>query len=159
LHHISFILPVNSPLPDAYDIVACKACGFVYADTSGSQQDYDRYYYEYSKYGDPTVATGGSQDPYDHARIEKQADRIAAQIGKDARILDIGCARGGLLLALRNRGYKFLHGVDGAPACIAQLSRYRIPATLLRLSELDRNCFDGKFDLIILSHVLVFHPT
>lgn len=153
--HLPFTLPVNSPLPDAYDIVACEACGFVYADTTGSQCDYDRYYYEHSKYEDPIVATGGSQNPYDHARIEAQADRIAAQIGKDARILDIGCASGGLLLALRVRGYQYLHGVDGARACIEQLSSQGIPATLSRLSELHQSDLqEGSFDLIVLSHVL-----
>lgn len=153
--HLPFTLPLNSPLPDAYDIVACEACGFVYADTTGSQYDYDRYYYQHSKYEDPTVATGGSQNPYDHARIEEQADRIAAQIGKDARILDIGCASGGLLLALRARGYQCLHGVDGARACIEQLRSQKIPATLSRLSELHQGGLqEGSFALIVLSHVL-----
>jgi len=154
LHHINFTLPDHSPLPGEYDIVACEACGFVYADTPAKQPEYDRYYYEHSKYGDPTVATGGSQDDFDRARIEEQADRIAAEVSKDERILDIGCASGGLLLALRDRGYRFLEGVDGAPACIEQLAKCGIPATLLRLSDLHQSVFDRKFDLVILSHVL-----
>jgi 2-polyprenyl-3-methyl-5-hydroxy-6-metoxy-1,4-benzoquinol methylase len=154
LHQMRFTLPERSPLPDAYYIVACEACGFVYADTPGNQRDYDRYYSEHSKYGDPTVATGGSQDVCDRARIEKQADRIAAEVSKDDRILDIGCASGGLLLALRDRGFPFLYGVDGVPACIEQLGKCGIPAALLRLSELSQSGFDGKFDLVIVSHVL-----
>lgn len=154
LLHIPFTLPEDSPLPEAYDIVACKACNFVYADTPGSQQDYDRYYHEHSKYEDPTVATGGSHDPYDHARIKAQADRISTEIGKDCNTLDIGCASGGLLLELRAKGYKFIHGVDGACSCIEQLSKQGVKSTLLRLSELGQGKLDGLFDVIILSHVL-----
>ena len=154
LLHFPLTMPENSPLPDAYDIVACSACGFVYADTPGKQQDYDRYYYEHSKYEDPLVATGGSQNRYDRARIEAQANRISAEIGLDARMLDIGCASGGLLLALRDRGYRLLHGVDGARACIDQLGVLGIPATLSRLSELQQSGLQGKFNLIVLSHVL-----
>ena len=37
---------------------------------------------------------------------------------KNASILDVGCANGGLLEALRALGYSNLVGLDPAPACV-----------------------------------------
>lgn len=154
LLHLPFALPEGSPLPDAYDVVACRSCGFVYADTPVAQPEYDRYYHEHSKYEDPLVATGGSQTAHDRSRIAAQADRIRQRISADARILDIGCAGGGLLLALRERGCHDLVGVDGAAACIAALSLQGIIAIEAPLSTLGAAGLRPEYDLIILSHVL-----
>lgn len=60
LHNQRFRLPEKQHfLPEAYDIVVCLKCGFVYADTSASQGDYDRYYQDFSKYEDKDTAVGG----------------------------------------------------------------------------------------------------
>lgn len=154
LLHIPFVLPPESPLPDAYDIVSCCRCGFVYADTHATQADYDRYYHDHSKYEDSVIASGSGQTSFDLTRISAQADRICQHINIDARILDIGCARGGLLLALKKRGYRDLAGVDGAAACVAALVQDGITATEARLSSLGNAGLRPGFDLVILSHVL-----
>ena len=81
------------------------------------------------------------------------ADAIAAQVsGTDARVLDLGCANGGLLGALQRKGFSDLTGVDPSPACaVAARSGYNVQAvaaTLYALPDL------GLFDVITLSHVL-----
>ncbi len=154
LHRQHLQQPEASPLPGEYDIVACPACGLVYADTPVPQSAYDRYYTEHSKYEDLAVATGGGANDLDRARLELLADRIAAHAAPAARILDIGCAGGGLLDALRRRGYQSLHGVDAAAACVERVRQLNIPATRAMLSQLSVSGIKGPFDVIVLSHVL-----
>ena len=90
LHAMRFALPRESPLPRAYDIVACERCEFVFADTPGSAHDYARYYAEHSRYEDAAVATGGGDRPEDRARIEALVDWLAARVPPGARVLDVG---------------------------------------------------------------------
>lgn len=154
LHTQRFALPAGSPLPAAYDVVACPGCGFVYADTPASQEDYDRHYARFSKYEDPAVATGGGASAADRKRIGLLAARMAERVPEGARVLDVGCAGGGLLLALRERGFRNLRGVDASEACAAQVRATGIPAESVPLSALGTLGRAGPFDLIILSHVL-----
>lgn len=154
LHHQQLLQPNGSPLPAAYDIVACTKCGMVYADTPAPQAAYDGYYAEYSKYEDPTVATGSGGDRLDFERLERLAERITACAAPTACVLDLGCAGGGLLEALRRRGFVSLHGADAAPACVEGVRRSGFGATLTSFSELGSADIGGPFDVIILSHVL-----
>lgn len=157
LHTMHFALPENSPLPSTYAIVTCQRCGSVHADTPGSQADYDLYYSEYSHYEDPSIATGGGDSELDALRIAETANRLLPQLadkGKTAHILDIGCARGGLLKALRLHGFSNLHGSDPSPACVAHLQSAGIPASRSLLSSPHSLHDQEPFDLIILSHVL-----
>lgn len=154
LHTQRFATPALSPLPAVSDVVACPACGLVYADTPVPQEGYDRYYAEFSKYEDPTVATGGGASPFDHLRLEDVADELASRVSGEARVLDIGCAGGGLLAALHRRGFTHLHGVDAAAACVARVRSMGFPATCLPFSGLASLRNEGPFELVVLSHVL-----
>jgi len=158
LHTQRFQMPGGSPLPDVYDVVACPGCGLVYADTPAPQQAYDRYYAEFSRYEDPAVATGGGGSALDQVRLEALADSLATQTDRSARILDIGCAGGGLLAALRRKGFERLYGSDASAECVAQVASMGIPAQRASLSELDALERSGPFDLVVLSHVLEHVP-
>lgn len=57
------------------------------------------------------------------------------EIPKDARMLDLGCAQGHLLEALRRVGYSMLTGVDLSPELLTY-ARQRLPETV-RLIEAD----------------------
>lgn len=160
LHHQSFLLPAESPLPDQYDVVSCTRCAFVYADTLATQADYDRHYALHSKYEDPSVATGGGDSPLDRLRLEDTAATLAKHLkpfGKDARILDVGCANGGLLTALRRAGFTRLYGVDPSPGCVAQLRTLQIEGSCGKLSDLRSLAAlaaRDPFEAIVLSHVM-----
>lgn len=154
LHEMRFEVAAAFPLPARYNVVGCTECGFVYADTVGTQVDYDRYYAEFSKYEDPSIATGGGDSPVDQRRMEEMADRIAERMPLSARILDMGCAGGGLLSALRARGFKRLHGADGAASCIARVRQLGFEATCVPFTTIGALEKSGPYDLIILSHVL-----
>jgi SAM-dependent methyltransferase len=153
LHTQRFVLEDGHPLSDGYDVVDCAACGFVYADVSASQADYDAFYAELSKYDDAATSTGSGESPEDRDRLAETAEIVGGMFpSSEARILDIGCAGGGLLDALQRRGYRNLVGVDPSPTC-ARLTRERTGEAYDGwVTSLPSQI--GTFDCVILSHVL-----
>jgi SAM-dependent methyltransferase len=148
-----FLLPENHPLANGYEVVCCDRCGFVYADTSVTQEDYDRFYAAFSKYEDKKIATGGGESPSDADRLDETAACIASRLNsRDARILDIGCANGGLLARLKNMGFNNLCGFDLPQGCIENTRKLGIEARFGSVTEHPADA--GTFDLIILSHVM-----
>lgn len=154
LHPMRFVLPEGSQLPDAYDIVACCHCCFVYADTAGAQADYDCYYTNFSHYEDASVATGGGDSDTDRERLGATAAWLATRLPHDARLLDIGCGNGGLLVALRERNFTRLAGLDPARGCVKRLRETGFEAWVGSLSTFSGADIPGVFDAILLSHVL-----
>jgi 2-polyprenyl-3-methyl-5-hydroxy-6-metoxy-1,4-benzoquinol methylase len=140
-------------LPQVYDVVACLQCGFVYADTSLEQSGYDEYYEKCSKYeGEPDVSSGGLSTS-DMLRYERVILQLEDIVNKDTAILDIGCANGGLLHALKINGYANVFGLDPSLTCVKNTDKLEIPAFngSLFCNKLGSK---KKFGLIILSHVL-----
>jgi len=152
LHTQRFELPEGHPLSKGYNIVSCLDCGFVYADTVVSQADYDRYYAKLSKYEDSKTGTGGGENSFDLARLEITAHQIADFLhDPSVRILDVGCANGGLLHALKNLGYENLCGLDPAQGCVENtrtLGLEAYPGSLFQPFPY------GTFDCLVLSHTL-----
>ena len=153
LHRQRFVLEDGHPLGDGYDVVYCVACGFVYADVSASQADYDAFYAKLSKYDDATTSTGSGESAQDRERLAETAQLVGNMLpSREARILDIGCAGGGLLEALQRRGYRNLVGVDPSPTC-ARLTRERTGEAYDGwVTSLPKQI--GMFDCVIMSHVL-----
>lgn len=154
LHHQRFALPPEHPLPSSFDIVVCSECDCAYADTVANAAAYNRYYTDYSKYADQGTSTGGGGDSRDQVRIKLTAKEIARYLSnKAARIVDIGCANGGMLAALRDLGYRHLLGIDPSPECVANARLlFDIPAQQGWLGALPAGA--APADLVILSHVL-----
>ena len=122
LHHQEFDLIAGHPLANGYDVVACDACGFVYADTAATQEEYNAFYEKMSKYWDPATGTGGGLHSWDAERLGDTAAIVARYLNSpSARILDIGCAGGGLLASLRELGFSNSIGVDSSPACVREV--------------------------------------
>ena len=154
LLNLDFVLYEDHPLSEGYDLVSCEECGFVFADTSVTQSDYDRYYAKFSRYEDNRTCTGGGESAYDSARLDTAARDIAVQLtDKNSRILDVGCANGGLLKRLMNLGFENVVGIDPSPVCVRNTKRLTgkpaFPCGLFNLSP-----HLGLFDLVMVSHVL-----
>lgn len=150
LFHQSF--DHGGPVGTGYDVVACLNCGAGFADHIAGQDVFDQYYKAQSKY--EFRQTGGLESAYDRRRFERIADEIEEVLpDKKSRILDVGCATGGLLAVLHQRGYRFLLGVDPSAACCEAAHRvHNIDAkcvTLLQLKELKT-----EFDCVIMVGVL-----
>ncbi len=154
LYTQKFSLPEKSALPSSYDVVECENCGHCFADTSANQKDYDLYYNQMSKYEDKETASGGGFDEIDRARLNIAARIIEENCpDKSSSILDIGCANGGLLHCLNDKGYKNLTGIDITKICVENVKKAGFNAFfggIFNLEELGNN----KYDVVILSHVL-----
>jgi hypothetical protein len=149
----NFVLGDGHPLSDGYQVAHCIACGFVYADVAASQADYDTYYATLSKYDDPSTSTGSGETAFDRERLAETAEILDGVLGaREARVLDIGCAGGGLLKALQERGYRNLVGADPSASCANQ-TRQRIgEAYHCWITNLPPEI--GTVDCIVLSHVM-----
>jgi SAM-dependent methyltransferase len=154
LHSQRFVLPEGHPLAAGYDVVCCEQCGFVYADTTVSQRDYDAFYARLSKYEDNQTSTGGGGSPEDAKRLQETAACVAEALpDRSARLLDIGCANGGLLKELRDLDYFRLCGIDPSSACVEAAKKLcGAEGHVGTLSSLLPDV--GEFDGVILSHVL-----
>ncbi|MFY9903745.1 MAG: class I SAM-dependent methyltransferase [Terriglobales bacterium] len=154
-HHQRFIVPDGYPLPSEYDVAVCRRCGFVYADPAATQGDYDRFYCEWSKYDDSATATGSGVSPYDAARLSTVAADLARALpSRAARILDAGCATGGLLTALRDAGFTATAGLDPSPGCAAACRERGFEAYVGSVSAVAAPAHLPKSDCVVFSHVL-----
>lgn len=152
LHNQRFELPEEHPLSAGYDVVVCSLCGFVYADTSVTQADYDRFYADHSKYEDAKTGTGGVKDPFDWKRQQETALQIANFLqNASASILDVGCANGGMLKALKELEYESLCGIDPSPVCVENTRQLGIEA---HQGSLFLPFKEKAYDCVILSHTL-----
>ena len=91
---------------------------------------------------------------WDRDRLRDTAAFIASAVGdRERRILDVGCANGGLLAELSALGFSALYGVDPSPACVAAVNAQpHISASAGTLFELP--AVAAMADCVILSHVL-----
>ena len=72
----------SHPLADGYDVVACLACGFVYADTAAPQTAYDALYRNASKYQDAKTSTGGGESAWTPSGWRKPRNTISIGRGR-----------------------------------------------------------------------------
>jgi 2-polyprenyl-3-methyl-5-hydroxy-6-metoxy-1,4-benzoquinol methylase len=142
----------EGPLGDGYEVVVCGDCGCGYADGIPSQADMDRYYAERSKY---TYAhLGGLESKWDFARFETTVEHLKPHIGsKESRILDIGCATGGLLSVFQRAGFSNLLGADPSPVC--SLTGMKVHGVTIKTANLaELGGWTERFDLITMLGVL-----
>lgn len=150
LYEQNFYNQTISPM-EKYDVCICKECGFIYADNIPSQEKFDKYYGEISRYEFQHNDGIVSKSYIKHT--EKLADFIDSETcGHGASILDIGCSTGTLLSILKKRGYHNLTGIDPSPSCIKTINKkYNIDAYSSTISNFKLH---KTFDIIILSAVL-----
>jgi SAM-dependent methyltransferase len=142
----------NAGLLDAYDVVACGVCGFMYADALPEPAVFDRYYREMSKH-EPDAGRA-VMPSYQRDNTDLVARSFAERLPwRDARVLDVGVGSGETLLALRDLGYTNLTGLDPSPrtASVVQ-GRYGLRILNTTVSML-ATCTE-RFDVILLSGVL-----
>ena len=154
LHTQQFKLPENSLLPNVYDYVSCNNCGFCFSDTPASQADYDNYYNQMSKYEDENISVGNGLSVFDKQRMEIVANLISGFItDKASSIVDVGCANGGMLTSLSQKGFTNLTGIDITQKCIDNVKKMGFSAIFGGIFSLE-NLYEKRFDCLIVSHVM-----
>lgn len=147
IKHISFTM--EGLLPDFYHLAKCSSCGFVYANTSATKEDYDRYYNENNRYNSIPKQENSTIKTYNViSRL------ISKHIKKDDKVLDVGCGSGDMLKLMKSNGYCHLTGLDPSQTSIDKLSESDIFGIKGTIYDKPSKDMYEKFDLIILSGVL-----
>lgn len=143
-------VPAGRCTYSGYDIVVCKRCGFVYADTVLDQRSLDIHYgtptYRYAR----EVAASPDSD-IDIARFRACATSLAPLLPRNASVLDVGCGTGLLLKIFQELGF-VCRGIDQSPvAAEAGRKGYGVQIDVGSVFDLP---VGDEFDLVITSHVL-----
>jgi SAM-dependent methyltransferase len=138
-----------------YDVVACKSCGFCYADNIPGQETFDAYYRSMSKYEHQD--RDGKASDFEIRQFPSLASAIAKHIPSPrSRILEIGCANGGLLGALRDLGHSNVLGIDpssSSPGNAWRLYRIRVMSGTFSCLPADMGSFDFVILVAVLEHI------
>lgn len=134
---------------DGYEAVACAGCGYCFAHDVPPQGAFDAYYAAASKYDNAGAIP--EHDRRRFAAIAADVERFVPDRG--ARIHELGCATGGLLAALRERGYRRLSGREPSPTC-ASAARDRLGLDVREGSLFGGDEPGAPFDAVILVGVL-----
>lgn len=139
-------VPKDYHLPDSYNVVVCPTCGFIYADTSASMEDYDYYYTHCNFYGDDSKDDNST-------RYEIVEDFLKRFCNKDSRMLEIGAGNGRFEVALYKHGYYDVTGTDPSIESVDRLKKAGILSfvgSIYSLIPFDEN---DKYDCIFLFEV------
>jgi len=135
-------------LGTGYNVATCCDCGMGFADPVPSLETLSEYYRLSAKY-----AIAGSDEKYETTRFETTVDSLIGFVPLNARILDVGCGAGGLLGALKRRGFIDVQGIDPSPwnAKVAQ-EKHGVHVAVGSLCDMARE--ELQYDLITLVGVL-----
>ncbi len=146
IRRISF--DMENILPDHYFLAYCRSCGFIYANTPASAEDYERYYYEHNKYSSTITIDIEANSIYGAI-----SPFLLKYIKKGDSVLDMGCGTGGLLFNMRKDGYSDLTGCDPSPASISKLKEKKIKCIKGSIYDIPPENM-RRFNTILLSGVL-----
>ena len=138
-----------------YDVVVCARCGCAFADRIPEQAVFDAHYAGMSKY--EYAHRGGEESPFDAARFDIIAKYLSEQVDDlGTRILDVGCATGGLLERLRRLGYSSVTGLDPSSGCATLAKQvYDLPVhvgTVFK-NDLPKQSYDLVIVVGVLEHI------
>jgi len=147
---IELQIPDNLPLQRSFTINSCTDCGMIFHDIR-PQDERETYYETYT--GEDIVDYPVSADQRAFNDLTLDFLQRRALPTPEMAILDIGCSFGITLLALKSRGFDNLYAIDPDRSAIAYLQRQGVPGRSGSIFERFAD-LDGRFDLIILRHVL-----
>lgn len=145
-------------------ILTCETCGHVFNRLSDDEYSgLIRYYNEeYSVLNlqstDKTGDRPGSSNSLSRMRFEQLYKFAKEHLKKDMKILDVGCAMGGLLNVLKENDHHLLYGIDLTENYI-NAAKEQNPNLNLRVGSAEKipfeeNVFDFIFEDQVLEHLL-----
>lgn len=138
-----------SRLPSSYDVVCCENCGFCYADTTATMEDYYDYYENCNIYSGSPNKLSEKECGFDIAK-----DVMEEFLSNDSKLLDIGCGSGEFEIKARKSGYKNIIAIDPSIESIQKLKDKNFFAMLGNVYDEPCDELKGKVDAVFLLAVL-----
>lgn len=137
---------------NAYRVVRCERCSFVYVNPRPDEETLARLYLKYlpDKMADPLA-----WDSYMRDIFSKAADVIARHKPKGGRLIDIGCGYGFFLAEMKRRGGWRLQGMDVSSTAVTYAAGqgFDVTQATLETAKLEDNAFDAVTMFYVLEHV------
>lgn len=146
IEQIHMSVPADYHLPSAYCIVSCENCGFVYADTAATMEDYNYYYTHCNFYADD------SKDD-NNWRYNSVEVFLKKYISKDANLLECGAGNGRFIQALKQHGYTQLSATDPSAASVSRMQEAGVYAYISSVYSKAMPDEYEKYDAIFLFEV------
>ena len=146
----------KSDLYPSVRIKTCKDCGHVFNDLTPKEVKGIAKYYS-NEYGplnldsvDKLGDRPGSDSSFSTERYQQIYELISKDKYKDYKILDVGCATGGFLNFLRDKGFSKLYGIDIIKKYVDIAENPNI-----KLGDVYSIPFeDDSFDVVVLDQVI-----
>jgi 2-polyprenyl-3-methyl-5-hydroxy-6-metoxy-1,4-benzoquinol methylase len=152
LYYQNFNNTSGISLMKSYDVCFCKNCGFIFANNIPTQEEFNKYYKEMSKWEAINIDDMFIDKYSKHFKNMFNYINKFARINKNSKILDIGCSTGGFLNEFKKRGFNNLLGLDPSEKAIETTKKlYNIDGIICDIFSFET---DKKFDLITMSAVL-----
>lgn len=152
---LQYALYDDCPLSRQVEVVSCQRCALVFYDTASSAGDYAAYYGSFLYYATGDIPGSGGLSE-DERRRYRETATILFRHGPSGKhpVLDVGCAKGGLLDTLHDLGCRNVAGIDLLPRNVASVNQ-RIDGEPARLGSVENIPFpDGTMGAVVVSHVL-----
>ncbi len=136
-------------LPGTFSMVMCRVCGLVYLDPRPSDALLSRYYPD----SYPPYQAGKGLARLGTILVRRwTARKIRAWLPSGAKVLEIGCASGDLLVSLRNEGLEVM-GIEPSPYA-SSVARDHFQLNVHTGTILDAPLNAESFDAIVMRGVL-----
>lgn len=147
LHRQHFLFP-GLAQPIHYDVVACRNCGFTFANNIPDQSSLNQFYQAAEHHLHTALPPGLKRIHGDFFQFIQNH----AALSPEMDILDIGSGMGHFLQHFKAAGFSSLLGIEPSPAA-AHLAR-EIYDLEIKTATIDNLALDKKFDLVTLCGVL-----
>lgn len=146
---IKLSIPKEYRLHNNYNIVSCNECGFCYADTKSSKEDFEYYYKNFNTY---------ALNYSDNLTIENNNEALKKvmkrYINKNHKIINIGIGNGQFEKRLFSLGYSNIMGIDPSSESVKILTDCGIKAKVGSVYDDVSEELQGRFDAVFLKYTL-----
>lgn len=124
LHQQFYAEKMLGILPQYYNIVQCKRCGFIFDDMEADANTFSRYYSESNKYSAQSTVCGGSLTSSDLRRFQNTVHLLEPHLKcRNQTIADFGAGNGGLLKCFYDAGFKNITAYEASPGCVEYIKK------------------------------------
>lgn len=145
---------MHGTTPRAFRLVRCRRCDLLFLNPRPRPEAISQLYpADYAPF-----ARRGLAARVKAARMRREVRELWPLLTPPARVMDLGCATGDLLQAIRARGNPHVIGIEPSPAA-AKIARGRWGLDV-RVGDLTTACLeDASGDVALLAHVIEHLPS